>query len=41
VALWNLSAPIERDLVEPFQPDYRQVIDQARDRLAGADVQEG
>lgn len=41
VALWNLSAHLERELVEPFQPDYRQLLGRARDRLAGTGVQEG
>jgi hypothetical protein len=33
VALWNLSALLERALAEPFDPDYRQLVNDARDRL--------
>ena len=36
VALWNLSAALERTLVQPFQSDYASLVDQARSRLAGA-----
>jgi hypothetical protein len=35
VALWNLSALLERELAEPFQGDYRDLVDRARVRLAG------
>jgi hypothetical protein len=35
VALWNLSALLERALVEPLRQNYRQLVAQARDRLAG------
>ena len=35
VALWNLSALLERQLVEPFKKDYAQLIEEARERLAG------
>jgi len=32
-ALWNLSALLERVLVEPFDPDYLRLITEARARL--------
>ena len=35
VALWNLSALLERALVEPLKQNYRQLVAEARDRLAG------
>ena len=35
VELWNLSALLERALVEPFKQNYRQSVAEARDRLAG------
>jgi hypothetical protein len=35
VALWNLSALLERELVEPFEDNYQELLDQARVRLAG------
>ncbi len=35
VALWNLSALLERELVEPFRSNYRDLVDRARVRLAG------
>jgi hypothetical protein len=34
VALWNLSALLERELVEPLQADYRVQVAAARRRLA-------
>lgn len=36
-ALFNLSALLERELVEPFQRNYLELVDQARRRLAGGD----
>lgn len=33
-ALWALSGALERTLVEPFKPEYRLLVDEARDRLA-------
>ncbi len=33
VALWNLSAVLERVLVEPFNPDYASLVSEARARL--------
>lgn len=33
VALWRLSAALERTLVEPFQPDYRELLERARSEL--------
>ncbi len=35
VALWHLSALLERELVEPFRADYRSLVEAARQRLAG------
>lgn len=32
-ALWNLLCLLEKQLVEPFRPDYSQLLQQARDRL--------
>jgi hypothetical protein len=29
VALWNLSALLERELVEPFKQSYSQLVDEA------------
>jgi hypothetical protein len=34
VALWNLSALLERELVEPFDAEYGDLAAAARDRLA-------
>ena len=34
VALWALSARLECSLAEPFAANYREVVDQARQRLA-------
>jgi hypothetical protein len=36
-ALFNLSALLERELVEPFQQNYLELVDLARVRLAGED----
>ncbi len=33
VALWNLSALLERELREPFDSRYADLVDQARSRL--------
>jgi len=35
VALWNLSAALERELAEPFDLAYPRLITEARMRLAG------
>jgi hypothetical protein len=35
LALWNLSALLERELVEPFKQNYAQLVEEARERLAG------
>jgi hypothetical protein len=35
VALWNLSATLERMLLQPFQHDYLHLVRAARSRLAG------
>jgi hypothetical protein len=32
-ALWNLTALLERVLVEPFSAQYRELVEQARERL--------
>ena len=34
IALWNLSASLERKLVQPFQPEYGRLVNEARVRLA-------
>jgi hypothetical protein len=34
-ALWNLCALLERELVEPFTPQYAEKVIQSRARLAG------
>lgn len=34
VALWRLSAALERTLVEPFRPDYHELLERARSQLA-------
>jgi len=34
-ALFSLSALLERELVEPLQRNYSELVDQARIRLAG------
>ena len=33
IALWALSASLERVLVEPFQGDYVRLVSQAREHL--------
>ena len=33
-ALWALSGCLERILVEPFEGNYRELVDHARQRLA-------
>ncbi len=33
-AVWALSASLERVLVDTFRAEYRQLLQQARDRLA-------
>ena len=37
VALWNLSAVLERALVEPFNPRYNELVAEARARLTPKD----
>jgi hypothetical protein len=32
-ALWNLHCLLEKQLVEPFDPNYSGLVDAARDRL--------
>lgn len=36
VALWNLSALLESELIEPFKTNYTALVDSARERLAGS-----
>lgn len=36
-ALWNLNCLLERVLIEPFQPDYQELVEQARSRLRAED----
>jgi hypothetical protein len=31
--LWNVQCLLERALVEPFEPDYRELLSEARNRL--------
>ena len=33
LTLWRLSGLLESELVEPFRPDYRQLVAEARDRV--------
>jgi hypothetical protein len=33
IALWNLSAVLERAMAEPFRPDYERLVSEARTRL--------
>jgi hypothetical protein len=35
IALWNLSAVLERVLTEPLEPDYQRRVAEARTRLTG------
>lgn len=32
-ALWNLECRLQKILVEPFDPSYRQLVQAARNRL--------
>ncbi len=32
-ALWNLQCLFEKQLVEPFRPDYVELVEAARNRL--------
>jgi hypothetical protein len=34
--LWDLCADLERQLVEPFRPDYKDVLERARTTVADA-----
>ena len=36
-ALWKLSGQLESQLVEPFDPNYLRLLDQARARITGED----
>ncbi|MFZ1790891.1 MAG: hypothetical protein WAT92_21380 [Saprospiraceae bacterium] len=31
--LWIIEGILEKELVEPFKPDYKEIIQQARDRI--------
>ena len=33
VALWNLSAALEKVLVQPFSPEYARLVSEAQARL--------
>jgi hypothetical protein len=33
-ALWNLECLLEKELAEPFSPDYAKIIEEAKSRLA-------
>ncbi len=37
IALWNLTCLLEKALLEPFKPNYDQLLQEARDRLRGED----
>ena len=39
-ALWNLCCLLQKQLVEPFSPDYTLLLQQARDRLRDEDQDE-
>lgn len=32
-ALWNLLSVLEKQLAEPLRPEYRELLQRARDRL--------
>jgi len=36
IALDSLSGLLERELVEPFRPEYRELVTDARQRLRGS-----
>jgi hypothetical protein len=36
-ALWNLLCLLEEQLVEPFLPEYSELVQQARERLRDRD----
>ncbi len=31
--LWNLEGQLEKQLVEPFRPDYKDIINEARNKI--------
>lgn len=31
--LWILEGQLEKQLVDPFRPDYTEIIDEARDKI--------
>jgi hypothetical protein len=33
--LWSLQGQLEKSLIEPFQPDYKNLVDKARSRIVG------
>lgn len=41
VALWALSCTLETLLIEPFRPDYLELVAAARTRLRGEDESSG
>ena len=34
-ALWNLESVLEKALAEPFLPNYKELLDQAKERVKG------
>lgn len=37
IALWNLSAVLERVMADPFRADYERLVSEARNRLSTTD----
>ena len=37
IALWNLTCLLEKVMVEPFKPNYGELVHAARDRLRDED----
>ena len=33
VVLWRIEGQLEKMLVEPFKPNYREIVDQARQHI--------
>ncbi len=40
-ALWNLCCLLEKELLEPFKPDYVELLESARSRLRDEDDENG
>lgn len=40
-ALWNLCCLLEKELVEPFKPEYQEILNAARECLKQGVDQEG